>query len=215
MTKKDQIIKMSITAVIAFLIVIFLTIPSLSEILGYYFCDDVEDIHSQVIKEDKIVKVRFDSVISVFDIKSMYYMKYFSENYYLLRIGKDQYIYVHIPTADIDFWKGVTLYKNPSEAAEFSGEKKYALIGRVRKFSEEEKEKLLESVNSQALQDYARIINDEMTNLDFYVDVTYVKRELIFVAIEIVVLFVLAMIFLKALKRYKEIQMEDDFYDAE
>ena len=164
MTKKDQIIKMSITAVIAFLIVIFLTIPSLSEILGYYFCDDVEDIHSQVIKEDKTVKVRFDSVISVFDIKSMYYMKYFSENYYLLRIGKDRYIYVHIPTADIDFWKGVPLYKNPSEAPEFSGEKKYALIGEVRKFSEGDKEQLLESVNSQALQDYARIINENIRN---------------------------------------------------
>ena len=140
-------------------------------------------------------------------------MKYFSENYYLLRIGKDRYIYVHIPTADIDFWKGVPLYKNPSEAPEFSGEKKYALIGEVRKFSEEDKEQLLESVNSQALQDYARIINEEMTNLDFYVDVTYVKRELIFVAIEIVGILILAWVFLKTLRKYKELKIKDEFYD--
>ena len=140
-------------------------------------------------------------------------MKYFSENYYLLRIGKDRYIYVHIPTADIDFWKGVPLYKNPSEAPEFSGEKKYALIGEVRKFSEEDKEQLLESVNSQALQDYARIINEEMTNLDFYVDVTYVKRELIFVVIEIVGILILAWVFLKTLRKYKELKIEDEFYD--
>ena len=211
MTKKDQIIKMSIIAVIALLILFFLTIPAISEILGYYFCDDVEDIHSPMLKEDKTVKVRFDSVISVFDIKSMYYMKYFSENYYLLRIGADKYIYVHIPTADIDFWKGVTLYKNPSEAAEYNGEKKYALIGKVKRFSAEEKEQLLDSVNSKALQDYARIINEEMTNLDLYVDVTYVKRELIFVAIEVVVLFVLTWIFLKSFQKYKELKMEEDF----
>ena len=59
---------MSVIAIIAFLVVIFLTIPSISEILRYYFCDDVEDIHSQVLKEDKTVKVMFDCVISVFDI---------------------------------------------------------------------------------------------------------------------------------------------------
>ena len=140
-------------------------------------------------------------------------MKYFSENYYLLRIGKDRYIYVLIPTADIDFWKGVPLYKNPSEAPEFSGEKKYALIGEVRKFSEEDKEQLLESVNSQALQDYARIINEEMTNLDFYVDVTYVKRELIFVALEIIGVLILAWVFLKTLRKYKELKIKDEFYD--
>ena len=205
MTKKDQIVKMSIIGIIAFFIVAFLTIPSISEILGYYFCDDVEDIHSPVLKEGKTVKVRFDSVIGLFDIKSMYYMKYFSENYYLLRIGKDKYIYVHIPTADIEFWKGVTLFKNPSEASEYNGNNKYALIGKVRSFTAKEKEELLDSVNSKALQDYNRIINEEMTNLDLYVDVTYVKREWIFVAIEIGVLMVLAWMFLKTFQNYKEL----------
>ena len=170
MTKKDQILKMSIIAAIAFLVVVFLSIPSISQILGYYFCDVVEDIHSPVLKEDKTVKVQFDSVISVFDIKSMYYMKYFSENYYLLRIGEDKYIYVHIPTADINYWKGVTLYKNPSEVSEYNEEKKYTLIGKVREFSSEDKEQLLDSVNSKVLKDYTRIINEGMTNLDIYVD---------------------------------------------
>ena len=211
MTKKDQIVKMSIIGVIAFFIVAFLTIPSISEIFEYYFCAEVEDIHSLELKEDKTVKVRFDCVISVFDIKSMYYMKNFSENYYLLRIGEDKYIYVHIPTADIYFWEGVTLYKKPSEASEYNGEKKYALIGKIKKFSGENKEQLLDSVNSNVMQEYAGIIDQKMTNLDIYVDVINIKRELIFVAIEIGALVVLAWIFLKTFQKYKELKMEEDY----
>ncbi len=210
MTKKDQILKMSIIAIIVFSVVTFLTIPSLSKILWYYFCDEVEDIHSQALEEDKTVKVPFDCVISIFDIKSTHYTKYFSENYYLLRIGADQYVCVHIPTADTKFWKGVTLYHNPSEALVFNGEKKFALIGKVETFSAEEKEHLLNTVNANALQDYTKMINGEMTNPDIYVDLIYIDRELIFVAIESVVLLVFVILFLKVFRKYKEMKTEEE-----
>ena len=209
MTEKDQIVKMSIIAVIVFMVVIFFTIPGISEVMGYYFCDNVEDIRSPMLKDDNTVKVRFDSVISVFDIQSMYYMKYFSENYYLLRVGEDEYIYVRIPTADINFWEGVTLYKNPSEAAEYNGEKKYALIGKIKRFSAEDKERLLDSVNSGALQEYDRIINEEMTDPDIYVDVINIKKDLILLSVETVFLLILAWAFIKSFNRYKELKTEE------
>ena len=209
MTKKDQIIKMSVIGIIAALVLVFFAIPTISEIFGYYFCDNVEDIHSPALKEDKTVKVRFDSVISVFDIKSMYYMKYFSENYYLLRIGEDKYLHVRIPTADIAYWKGVTLYKKPSEALDFNGDKKYALIGKIKRLSDEEQDQLLQSVNKAALQDYEMIISEDMTNPDLYIDVINIKKELIFVAIECAVLLILAWIFIKSLQKYKELEADE------
>ena len=61
------------------------------------------------------------------------------------------------------------------------------------------------------MQEYAGIIDQEMTNLDIYVDVTNIKRELIFVAIEIGALVVLAWIFLKTFQKYKELKMEEDY----
>ena len=86
---------------------------------------------------------------------------------------------------------------------------KYALIGKIKKFSGENKEQLLDSVKSNVMQEYVGIIDPKMTNLGIYIDVTNIKRELIFVAIEIGALVVLAWIFLKTFQKYKELKMED------
>ena len=96
------------------------------------------------------------------------------------------------------------LYKKPSEALDFNGDKKYALIGKIKRLSDEEQDQLLQSVNKAALQDYEMIISEDMTNPDLYIDVINIKKELIFVAIECAVLLILAWIFIKSLQKYKE-----------
>ena len=68
---------------------------------------------------------------------------------------------------------------------------------------------MLESVNSGALQEYDRIINEEMTDPDLYVDVINIKKDLILLSVETVFLLILAWAFIKSFNRYKKLKTEE------
>ncbi|MBR4345100.1 MAG: hypothetical protein IKP88_20745 [Lachnospiraceae bacterium] len=205
-SKSGLIVKMVIISIITSVIIIFFAFPGVSNIFRYYFPDTAHDIHSEAFSEDNTVKVPFDCVLSVFEIKSMYYIRNLSENYYLLRLKDNRFVYVHIPTADISYWSGVTLFYQPKEAIEYKAEEGYALIGKVKKFTEEEKKQLLTALNSEVYGDYVQMNEAGFTNPDIYIDVIYLKKELIFAVVEIIILLILIRAFIKTFRKYREIE---------
>ena len=184
-TKNDAIIRIVIISCIIIFIIAFLTIPCLSSALDYYLCDDVENINSESLKDDNTVKVRFNSVLHLFGQDKLFYMKYFSENYYLLRIDDEHFLYVP--------------------------EKDYTLIARVKEFSPEMKEQLKDSVTYFTDKDFKKISNPEITNLEIYLDIFILKQVHIRLIGSSIFLIILIFLLVKMIHRYKELKSEGRF----
>ena len=210
-TKNDAIIRIVIISCIIIFIIAFLTIPCLSSLLDYYLCDDVENINSESLKDDNTVKVRFNSVLHLFGQDKLYYMEHFSENYYLLRIDDEHFLYVHIPTANVEFWTGVPVFEKLSEALAYKPEKDYTLIARVKEFSPEMKEQLKDSVTYFTDKDFKKISNPEITNLEIYLDIFILKQVHIRLIGSSIFLIILIFLLVKMIHRYKELKSEGRF----
>ena len=208
-TKNGAMVRIVVISVIAVLIMAFLTVPSLISILDYNFYDEAESINSENMTEGNTVKVRFNCVLHLFGHDKMYYMKYFSENYYLLRIDETHFLYVHIPTKNITFWKGVPLFENLSQALNYKPEKEYVLIAKVKKFSPEMKEQLKESIAYYADEDFNKINDPSVTNLNLYLDIYIIKQVYIRLIGSGVFLIALIFLLIRTVRKYKELKNEE------
>jgi len=102
------------------------------------------------------------------------------------------------------------LFENLSTALEYTSEKEYVLIGKVKGFSNEMKEQLKYSVTSFTDKDYKTISNPEITNLDVYLDICIIKRDYIKLAVSSILLVILIFLFFKILQKYKELKNDEE-----
>lgn len=187
-SKKVGYIKLFIVTVLLIGSVLFIY-PTIRNIVGLTSPVEVTSMNDPHLFEGNYVKVTYDCVLDGYFNRYRYFYGYI---FYVLRMpDKEEYIFSAVHSEKMSEWEGCNFFAHASDSIGFVPEYKHYFVGRVERFSADERRILSRKMKTATYPAYTMINTEDNTNMEYYVNglsmeterKTFIKKFFLFLAV--------------------------------